>query len=133
MNEKKKILLVMPTDAQVQVMRGLSDPDLCFCLAGSCEEARSLYRTGLPAAVDADLVIVALTLEDGNWMSVYQELVTRSAPSDVIVALPEGAGDPAPLAPFGVANVIRPPYDSLRCRDVVLRALERRQVAAGVR
>jgi len=129
-NERKRILLVMPPEAQSEVMRALPDPEVRFCLAGDCEQVRELYRAGERAATEADLVIVALTLGDGNWLTVYRELATRSAPADVIVALPEGAGNPAPLADFGVAAVIRPPYDDARCREAILKALERKHAVA---
>lgn len=129
-HECKKILLVMPPEAQSEVMRAIPDLEVCFCLAGSCEEVRELYRAGERAATDADLVIVALTLSDGNWLSVYRELVARSAPAEVVVALPADAGSAAPLQDFGIATVIRPPYDGPGRREAILKALEHQHAMA---
>lgn len=72
------------------------------------------------------MAVVALSLPDGNWYSVYRTMAIRSVSTELIIALPLDAGDTATLADFGMRDVISPPYEGPAARRTLLAALERK-------
>lgn len=96
-----KVLLVQSEDAQRQrLARALhSYPNLFR--AADCEQARQV----LAANSDIRVIVCDLTLGDGNWWCVHQELVHQSIGAELIVLLPHAGLGAAGVEAHGATPI----------------------------
>lgn len=87
-----------------------------FETATTCDEARRTLRDGH----SFDVVVTDLTLCDGNWWSVYQDLSLSNSLAEVIVVMPRKTLHPEGILAHGVHAVVGQPLE----RKEVLKALQ---------
>jgi DNA-binding NtrC family response regulator len=66
--------------------------------AATCEEARGVLRQ----QPQVDVVVCDLTLDDGNWWCVYQDMALRGDPAEMIVVTPRRGDDMSAILAHGV-------------------------------
>ena len=113
---KRNVLLVMPAADRDEMLQVAADGGFEFESALTCNAARRALRAGH----HFDVVVTDLTLCDGNWWSVYQDLTVSSNPAEIIVIVPRKAVNVTEILAHGVHSVLAQPLE----RDEVLRALE---------
>ena len=109
------VLLVMSAQHHKQLPSDEFGQGVRVIAAESCEEARAEIRTRR----NLDAVIADLTLEDGNWWSVYLALVLRGLDIPLIVALPSEAGKEGSVLDCGADGVVRPPFEASRVLSLI--------------
>ncbi len=119
------ILFVLSPERRAQLLAGADDLLSAAAFADNCEQARAaLNRYPKLTAVVADL-----RLEDGNWWSVYHDLVEAGRNVEFIVLLPTADADPAPVLERGAFAALPPPWPLDELRRLVAEA-ERRSAPA---
>ena len=73
--------------------------------AASCEQARGILRQ----QPQVDVVVCDLTLDDGNWWSVYQDMALRGDPAEMIVVTPRRGDDMSAILAHGVFAALGEP------------------------
>ncbi len=107
MSKKTNVLLVMSGEEFGAVMARPEARSLEIVTASSCAEARAALAGGRAA----DVVVANLTLEDGNWFCVHQELARRDARAEMIVIAPRRDLDVSEILAHGVYAVLGNPLD----------------------
>lgn len=113
---KRNVLLVMPAADRDEMLQVAADGGFEFDSVLTCGGARRALRTGH----NYDVVVTDLTLCDGNWWSVYQDMTVTGEAAEIIVIVPRKAVNVTEILAHGVHTVLAQPLD----RDEVLRALE---------
>ena len=121
MQQPQKVLVVARAHRRAPLIEALSGLDLNVHTASDCKEARSWAE----GQADPILLLSDLTLIDGNWWSVCQDLVSRKTSFEVLVMLPGVNEDADPILNRGAFGVVRAPYDSGEVRGLVQSALAR--------
>ncbi len=112
----KRALLVMPAADRDEVLQAAADSGFQFESVTTCNGARRAMRAGHTF----DVVVTDLTLCDGNWWSVYQDLTITNSPAEIVVIVPRKAVNVEEILAHGVYAVLGQPLE----RDEVLSALE---------
>jgi len=105
--ESIKVLLVMPEEELREVFATPAAESLEVTTACSCDEARAALAGECPV----DVVVADLTLEDGNWWSVYQDLTNRDVCAEMVVVAPRRGLDVSEILAHGVYAVIGKPLE----------------------
>ena len=116
MRDRISVLLVM---AEEEWRHALPNPALTSIdlrVARNCKEARDALASLSPV----DVVVAALTLEDGNWWSVYQGLANHDFCAEMIVVAPRRGLDVSGILAHGVYAVLGKPLEG----NDVLRTIE---------
>lgn len=92
-----------------------ADSGFEFASVQTCNAARRALKAGHKY----DVVVTDLTLCDGNWWSVYQDLTVTGNLAEIIVIVPRKAVNVAEIVAHGVHAVLAQPLE----REEVLRAL----------
>jgi DNA-binding NtrC family response regulator len=97
-------------------------------VAINCREARQILDTG----PGFDVVLTDLSLADGNWWTVFRDLVRAAQTAKLIVCLPQ-AVEQVPVVRGLAFEVIMPPYRAAEIRRTVFAATacERTMAAAA--
>ncbi len=111
-----RVLLVMPAADRDELLQVAADAGFQFDWATTCHDARRALRSCGHAF---DVVITDLTLCDGNWLSVYQDLTVGSNPAEIIVVTPRRGANVDEIKAYGVHSVLGQPLD----RDEVIEAI----------
>lgn len=86
MTPTRTVLLVFPPRARARFLASPSvDSAARIVVCESCSEARRV----LESDPSIDLVVTALTFDDGNWYSVLESSVAHGDRAEVIVAAPD--------------------------------------------
>jgi len=110
------VLLVMPAADRDQMLQVAADSGFQFDWADTCHAARRALRKG----ESFDVVVTDLTLCDGNWLSVYQDLSVGNIPAEIIVVTPQRGVNVEEIKAYGVHAVLGQPLE----RAEVLGALQ---------
>ena len=112
------VLLVMKEEMQREFGALASAEGIQWLGVASCDQARRL--------LDGDERILTIvtyeTLPDGNWYSLFEEVVRRGAETEVIVVLPAGS-DPTGVTSCG-ADVVEYPLTAAGRRLLVRSMLQ---------
>jgi DNA-binding NtrC family response regulator len=108
MSEKIKVLMVMPEDQASALLATPRARSLDLRTARTCCEARGVLAYGEPV----DVVVADLTLEDGNWWSVYQDLSNQDVCAEMVVVAPRRGLDVSEILAHGVYTVLGRPLES---------------------
>jgi DNA-binding NtrC family response regulator len=107
MADRINTLFVMDDEDLGGVLAAESAKSLEPRITRSCCEARSALASKAPV----DVVIADLTLCDGNWWSVYQDLAKRDISAEMIVVAPRQGLDVSEILAHGVYAVIAKPLE----------------------
>ena len=83
--ECELVLLVMPRECSPLLLKVLKSLDVDVLAVEDCQQARELLQTH-PAV---DVIIIQVTLADGNWCDLFRYLVDRSSHASVVVSSPQ--------------------------------------------
>ena len=108
MRDSIKVLLVMPEDEISMLMAAPEARTLEVMTARTCEEARSTLAGEYPV----DVVVSDLTLEDGNWWCIYQDLTNRDVCAEMVVIAPQRGLDVSEILAHGVYAVLGKPLEA---------------------
>ncbi len=109
-------LLVMPRYHRTPLLEQLESCCSAVLAAVNCEEARRILQ-GYPAL---DVVVTELSLEDGSWWTIHQELARARVSTALVVCLPGADGGISDILERGADDVLLPPYE----RPEIQRMLE---------
>jgi CheY-like chemotaxis protein len=125
---KIRALVVMPPERQSLFVEALESSGVETRLAVNCREARQI----LGAGPGLDVVLTDLSLADGNWWTVFRDLVRAEQTAKLIVCLPR-AVEQIPVVRGLAFEVIMPPYRAAQIRRTVFAATacERTMAAAA--
>ena len=120
-----QILLVAAPERQLAFLRAAAG------LAGDvhsfdrCGDARRFLARG----PRIDLAVTDLTLPDGNWWSICNELIHAGSPTPVVVLLQHATRDTTEIVRHGACAVLQPPYTEDAVQLAVGAALAKRAPA----
>jgi len=120
-----QILLVAAPERRLEFLRAAADLAGDFHSFDQCRDARRFLATH----PTIDLAVTDLTLPDGNWWSICNELIHAGSPTPVVVLLRHAARDTAEIVRHGACAVLQPPYTEDAVRQAVGRALAKRAPA----
>ena len=112
----ERVLLVMPAADRDEMLQVTRDSGFQFEAATTCQNARRALNSR-PAF---DVVVTHLTLRDGNWWSVYQDLTVLDSSAEIIVVMPRKEAKVSEILAHGVYAVLGQPLE----REEVLRTLK---------
>lgn len=120
----KNILLVMSADEAAELTDLLSPTEWDVYSTPHCRSARELLNSG----VDPEVIVTSLTLQDGSWWTLRNELVWRDSHAALIVCLRSPDGGVTDVLEAGCAAVLTPPFVREKARVVhdVMQARQRR-------
>jgi len=121
MQQAQKVLVVASARHRAPLLAALKGLGLNVHTAADCREARSWAEK----QADPILLLSDLSLNDGNWWSVCQDLASRKTSFEVLVVLSGVNENAEPILCRGACGVLRPPYDSVEVRGLVESALAR--------
>ncbi len=101
------ILLVMPAADRDEMLQVAADSGFQFDWATTCHDARRALRSDH----SFDVVVTDLTLCDGNWLSVYQDLTVGNNPAEIIVVTPQKGVNIDEIKAYGVHTVLGQPLE----------------------
>lgn len=127
MQQLQNVLVVANAQRRASLLDALSGLNLHVHTASDCREARS-WAEKQTAPI---LLLSDLTLNDGNWWSVCQDLAARKTSFEVLVVLPGFNENADPILCRGAFGVLRPPYGSTEMRRLVESALAREWPTPG--
>ena len=110
-------LVVMSRERRLPLVEILEPLTLSVLTAGDCREARALLQTRPPL----EIVIIEVSLMDGNWCDIFKFLVDYEISASVVVA--SGSADERLWSEVlwrGAYDLLVEPYE----RDEVRRILE---------
>lgn len=107
MKERIKALLVMPEEELGQVFAASEAKALDVMTARTCDEARATLSGEAPV----DVVVADLTLEDGNWWCIYQDLTNRDVCAEMVVLAPRRGLDVSEILAHGIYAVLGKPLE----------------------
>lgn len=129
MREKITVLMVMP-DLEASELLAIPEAEsLELVHARTCAEARGILGSGAPV----DVVVADLTLEDGNWWSVYQNLANRDISAEMIVVAPRRGLDVSEILAHGVYAVLGRPLEGQDVVDAIEEAAAHKVNGKGPR
>ena len=112
---KARVLVVMPPTDRDELLQSVAESDFELETVTCCDEARRLLRERR----DFDAVVTDLTLCDGNWWSIYQDLTVADSPAEILVVVPRKGANVTEILAHGVFGVLYKPFN----REKVLQAL----------
>jgi DNA-binding NtrC family response regulator len=110
-----QILLVAAPERRRAFLEAAGDLAADFHSFEHCQDARRFLAT----RPNIDLAVADLTLPDGNWWNICDELIHAGHPTPVVVLLEHPTKDTAELVRHGACGVLQPPYT----QDDVCRAV----------
>jgi DNA-binding NtrC family response regulator len=116
MKDKINVLLVMAEEEWRDALTCPTGTSVELTVARNCTEARDVLAAHIPV----DVVVAALTLEDGNWWSVYHALANHDFAAEMIVVAPRRGLDVSGILAHGVYAVLGKPVEA----EEVLRTIE---------
>ena len=129
MNEKIRVLLVMPDVEANALLAGPGGEALDLMNARTCAEARGALRD----CESVDVVVSDLTLDDGNWWSIYQDLANRDVCAEMVVVTPKRGLDVSEILAHGVYAVLGRPLEPAEIVDMVQEAAAHKVNGKGPR
>ena len=109
-------LLVMPEHDREELVRQLEACGADVLVAADCKQARRVLQSR-PAL---HVVVTDLSLEDGNWWMVRDEVVRANLSAGFVVCLRQADGGVTDILEGGASHVLIAPYE----REAVRRAVE---------
>jgi DNA-binding NtrC family response regulator len=107
MRDRINVLLVMAEEEWRGALPCPTGMSVDLTVARNCTEARDV----LAAQTPVDVVVAALTLEDGNWWSVFHELAKHDFSAEMIVVAPRRGLDVSGILAHGVYAVLGKPVE----------------------
>lgn len=120
---KKTALIVMRQRGKALAMV-LEQCGAIVRLVRTCREARRALRGRAPV----DLVFSDLSLDDGSWWTVRQELARTQSRAPLAVCLPRAGGASTAMLDSGCFAVLAPPYRREAIRAIIDCAAARRSI-----
>lgn len=118
MTESIRVLMVMPEDELCEVFAIPEAAALDLTTARNCIEARATLACERPF----DVVVANLTLEDGNWWSIYQDLMNRDVCAEMVVVAPRRGLDVSEILAHGVYAVLGRPLNDAEIVETIKEA-----------
>ena len=127
MRTKTLALVVMPQHTGATLLARLEACGTAALVAANCREARALLQERPPL----DVVFTNLSLDDGSWWMVRQELLRTQSNASLIVCLPRADGGVSDILEYGASDVLVPPYERRNLRRIVEAAVARTSLHSG--
>ncbi len=130
-HRKTLVLLVMARDRRLPLLEALEGFGIEVLTACNCKEARGVLQNRLPVQV----VLTDLSLDDGGWWTLREEVVQANPAAQLIVCLPRADGGVSDILENGGSDVLIPPYEreeiQRRVEAAAARSYMRSQARAG--
>ena len=129
MTNSIRVLLVMPEEDLRVLLATPEARTLDVVTARDCGEARLILAGKNPI----DVVVSDLTLDDGNWWCVYQDLTNRDVCAEMVVVAPRLGLNVSEILAHGVFSVLAKPLDGLETVRTIEEAAARKVNGKGPR
>ena len=121
MREHINVLFVIQDADPAKLLGGSAGEPIELFRAGSCADARALISTRRRL----DVVVSSLTLNDGNWFCIHQDLARRNLDAELIVLAPEEGLPCSEILAHGVYAVLGQPLKNGQLMRVIKEAAAR--------
>ncbi|MCB9386091.1 MAG: hypothetical protein H6509_15885 [Bryobacterales bacterium] len=115
MQENIRVLTVAADDALDALLDAPQADSFEVVAARNCAEARATFARRL----EFDVVVSDLTLEDGNWWSIFEVLTNQNTGAEMVVVAPRRGLDVSEILAHGVFSVLGRPVTSAELVEVI--------------